>query len=238
MYEVFDKDGKSLALFYTDYFKRDNKGGGAWMSNFVDQSKLNGTKPVIYNVANFTKPAPGQPALLSYDDVITMFHEFGHALHGMFADQEYPSLSGTNTARDFVEFPSQFNEHWVSDPKVFSHFAKHYQSGEAMPQELVDKIKKAEKFNKGYSMTELLSAALLDMHWHMLTADQPQQDVDKFEAESLQKTRSISATCRRATVPAISSTSGVTATPRATTPICGRKCWRTTPSSGSPNTVA
>lgn len=167
-----------------------------------------------------------------------MFHEFGHALHGMFADQEYPSLSGTNTARDFVEFPSQFNEHWVSDPKVFSHFAKHYQTGEAMPQELVDKIKKADKFNKGYSMTELLSAALLDMHWHMLTADQPQQDVDKFEAESLQKTRSISATCRRVTVPAISSTSGVTATPRATTPICGRKCWRTTPSSGSPNTVA
>ncbi|MCA4822346.1 MAG: peptidyl-dipeptidase Dcp [Serratia rubidaea] len=187
VYEVFDKDGKSLALFYTDYFKRDNKGGGAWMSNFVEQSKLNGTKPVIYNVANFTKPAPGQPALLSYDDVITMFHEFGHALHGIFADQEYPSLSGTNTARDFVEFPSQFNEHWARDPKVFAHFAKHYQSGEAMPQELVDKINKADKFNKGYDMTELLSAALLDMHWHMLSADRPQQDVDKFEAQSLQK---------------------------------------------------
>lgn len=187
VYEVFDKDGKSLALFYTDFFKRDNKGGGAWMSNFVEQSKLKGTKPVIYNVANFTKPAPGQPALLSYDDVITMFHEFGHALHGMFADQEYPSLSGTNTARDFVEFPSQFNEHWASDPKVFAHYAKHYKTGEAMPQELVDKIKKADKFNKGYDMTELLSAALLDMHWHMLSADQPQQDVDKFEAESLQK---------------------------------------------------
>ncbi|MBC8953933.1 peptidyl-dipeptidase Dcp [Xenorhabdus sp. PB62.4] len=187
VYEVFDKDGKPLALFYTDYFKRDNKGGGAWMSNFVDQSKLIGTKPVIYNVANFTKPAPGQPALLSYDDVITIFHEFGHALHGMFADQEYPSLSGTNTARDFVEFPSQFNEYWARDPKVFAHYAKHYQTGEAMPQALVDKINKADKFNKGYSMTELLSAALLDMHWHMLTADQPQQDVDKFEARSLQQ---------------------------------------------------
>ncbi|HDJ1439110.1 peptidyl-dipeptidase Dcp [Serratia rubidaea] len=187
VYEVFDKDGKSLALFYTDYFKRDNKGGGAWMSNFVEQSKLNGTKPVIYNVANFTKPAPGQPALLSYDDVITMFHEFGHALHGIFADQQYPSLSGTNTARDFVEFPSQFNEHWARDPKVFAHFAKHYQTGAAMPQELVDKINKADKFNKGYDMTELLSAALLDMHWHMLSADQPQQDVDQFEAQSLQK---------------------------------------------------
>ncbi|MBJ2064965.1 peptidyl-dipeptidase Dcp [Serratia odorifera] len=187
VYEVFDKDGKSLALFYTDFFKRDNKGGGAWMSNFVEQSKLNGTKPVIYNVANFSKPAPGQPALLSYDDVITMFHEFGHALHGMFADQQYASLAGTNTARDFVEFPSQFNEHWARDPKVFAHFAKHYQTGEAMPQALVDKINKADKFNKGYDMTELLAAALLDMHWHMLTADQPQQDVDKFEAQSLQK---------------------------------------------------
>ncbi|CAM4174613.1 peptidyl-dipeptidase Dcp [Serratia silvae] len=187
VYEVFDKDGQSLALFYTDFFKRDNKGGGAWMSNFVEQSKLNGTKPVIYNVSNFTKPAAGQPALLSYDDVITLFHEFGHALHGMFADQQYPSLSGTNTARDFVEFPSQFNEHWASDPKVFAHFAKHYQTGEAMPQELVDKINKADKFNKGYAMTELLAAALLDMHWHMLGADQPQQDVDKFEAASLRQ---------------------------------------------------
>ncbi|WP_447878882.1 peptidyl-dipeptidase Dcp [Serratia fonticola] len=187
VYEVFDKDGQSLALFYTDFFKRDNKGGGAWMSNFVEQSKLNGTKPVIYNVSNFTKPAAGQPALLSYDDVITMFHEFGHALHGMFADQQYPSLSGTNTARDFVEFPSQFNEHWVSDPQVFAHFAKHYQTGEAMPQVLVDKINKADKFNKGYAMTELLAAALLDMHWHMLGADQPQQDVDKFEAVSLRQ---------------------------------------------------
>ncbi|UAN65378.1 peptidyl-dipeptidase Dcp [Serratia sp. JSRIV006] len=187
VYEVFDKDGQSLALFYTDFFKRDNKGGGAWMSNFVEQSKLNGTKPVIYNVSNFTKPASGQPALLSYDDVITMFHEFGHALHGMFADQQYPSLSGTNTARDFVEFPSQFNEHWASDPQVFAHFAKHYQTGEAMPQALVDKINKADKFNKGYAMTELLAAALLDMHWHMLCADQPQQDVDKFEAASLRQ---------------------------------------------------
>lgn len=187
VYEVFDKNGQSLALFYADLFKRDKKGGGAWMSNFVEQSKLNGTKPVIYNVANFTKPAAGQPALLSYDDVITLFHEFGHALHGMFADQEYPSLSGTNTVRDFVEFPAQFNEHWASDPQVFAHFAKHYQTGEAMPQALVDKINKADKFNKGYTMTELLAAALLDMHWHMLAANQPQQDVDKFEAASLQQ---------------------------------------------------
>ncbi|SFU77404.1 peptidyl-dipeptidase Dcp [Xenorhabdus koppenhoeferi] len=187
VYEVFDNDGKPLALFYTDNFKRDNKGGGAWMNNFVGQSKLIGTKPVIYNVTNFTKPAPGQPALLSYDEVIILFHEFGHALHGMFADQKYPSLSGTNTARDFVEFPSQLNEYWARDPKVFAHYARHYQTGEAMPQALVDKINKADKFNKGYLMTEMLSAALLDMHWHMLATDQPQKDVDKFEEESLQQ---------------------------------------------------
>ncbi|PHM30085.1 peptidyl-dipeptidase Dcp [Xenorhabdus innexi] len=186
VYEVFDKDGQQLALFYTDYFKRDNKAGGAWMSNFVDQSKLFGTKPVIYNVGNYTKPAPGQPALLSYDDVITTFHEFGHALHGMFADQMYPTLSGTSTARDFVEFPSQINEYWAKDPKVFANYARHYQTGEVMPQALIDKINQADKFDKGYKMTELLSAALLDMHWHMLTADQPQQDVNQFEVASLQ----------------------------------------------------
>ncbi|KZC30694.1 UNVERIFIED_ORG: dipeptidyl carboxypeptidase, partial [Rhodanobacter sp. FW104-R5] len=158
VFEVFDQDGKSLALFYTDYFKRDNKGGGAWMDNLVTQSKLLGTKPVIFNVCNFSKPAAGQPALLSFDDVITMFHEFGHALHGIFADEQYPTLSGTNTARDFVEFPSQFNEHWATDPKVFAHYAKNYQTGEPMPQALVDKMKKAGKFNKGYDMTELVAA--------------------------------------------------------------------------------
>ena len=187
VFEVFDKDGKSLALFYCDYFKRDNKNGGAWMDSFMQQSKLLGTKPVIYNVANFTKPAPGQPALLSTDDVITMFHEFGHGLHGLFADEQYPTLSGTQTARDFVEFPSQFNEHWAFDPKVFANYAKHYKTGEPMPQALVDKIKKAQLFNKGYDMTELVAAAMLDMNWHMLTADQPKQDVDAFEAAALKK---------------------------------------------------
>jgi peptidyl-dipeptidase Dcp len=187
VFEVFDKDGKSMALAYFDYFKRDNKNGGAWMDNFVQQSKLLGTKPVIYNVANFTKPAPGQPALLSTDDVITMFHEFGHGLHGLFADSQYPALSGSQTARDFVEFPSQFNEHWAFDPKVFAHYATHYQTHQPMPQELVDKIKKAQLFNKGYDMTELVAAAMLDMNWHMLTSDQPKQDVDAFEATALKK---------------------------------------------------
>ncbi|SEW12666.1 peptidyl-dipeptidase Dcp [Luteibacter sp. 329MFSha] len=185
VFEVFDKDGSSMALFYADFFKRDNKNGGAWMSNLVDQSKLLGNKPVVYNVTNFTKPASGQPALLSFDDVTTMFHEFGHALHGMFANSQYPSLSGANTARDFVEFPSQFNEQWASDPKVFANYAKHYQTGAAMPAELVAKIKKAGTFNQGYAMSELISAALLDMRWHMLPAGGAKQDVDAFEATAL-----------------------------------------------------
>jgi len=142
---------------------------------------------VIYNVANFTKPADGQPALLSLDDVVTMFHEFGHGLHGLFSDVEYPTLSGTATARDFVEFPSQFNEHWATDPKVFANYAKNYKDGKPMPQELVDKLRKAGLFNKGYDMTELVAAAMLDMNWHMLSADEPKQNADEFEAAALKK---------------------------------------------------
>jgi peptidyl-dipeptidase Dcp len=189
VFDVFDKDGSQLGLFYCDYFKRDNKSGGAWMDNMVTQSKLLGTKPVIYNVCNFTKPAPGQPALISYDDAKTMFHEFGHGLHGLFANQQYPTLSGANTARDFVEFPSQFNEHWALDPKVFAHYAVHYKTGAPMPQALVDKIKKAATFNQGYALTEALAAADLDLQWHTLGPDAPLLDVDKFEAGALQKTR-------------------------------------------------
>ncbi len=186
VFEVFDKDGTSMALAYFDYFKRDNKIGGAWMDNMVTQSTILGTKPVIYNVCNFTKPAPGQPALISFDDVTTMFHEFGHGLHGIFASQKYPSLSGSATARDFVEFPSQFNEHWASDPKVFKNYAVHYQTKQPMPQELVDKITKAKGFNQGYALTELLAAASLDMKWHTIGADAPLEDVDKFETSALQ----------------------------------------------------
>lgn len=188
VFDVFDKDGSQLALFYCDYFKRDNKRGGAWMSNLVGQSKLMGTKPVIYNVANLAHPAEGQPALLTFDEVTTMFHEFGHALHGLFASQTYPSLSGTSVARDFVEFPSQFNEHWALDPKVFKHYALHYKTGQPMPQELVDKIKKAATFNQGYNFTELLSADYLDMQWHTLPPGTIVKDVDKFEADALHKT--------------------------------------------------
>jgi peptidyl-dipeptidase Dcp len=189
VFEVFDVDGKPLALAYFDYFKRDNKDGGAWMSEFVGQSKLLGRLPVIYNVANFQKPAPGQPTLISFDDVTTMFHEFGHGLHGIFADTEYSSLSGPNVPRDFVEFPSQFNEHWASYPQVFNHFARHYKTGEPMPAELVAKIKKAAKFNQGYKVTEALAAAQLDMQWHTLPANAPLQDVDVFEKEALAKTK-------------------------------------------------
>lgn len=185
VYEVFDKDGSSMALFYTDYFQRDNKGGGAWMGNFVNQSLLLGTRPVIYNVANFAKPATGQPALLSWDDVVTLFHEFGHTLHGLFAAQEYASLSGTSTPRDFVEFPSQFNEHWADEPSVFANYARHYQTGAPMPADLLTKIANASRFNKGYEMTELLAAALLDMRWHMLDASQPELSVDAFQSAAL-----------------------------------------------------
>jgi peptidyl-dipeptidase Dcp len=185
VYTVYDKDGSELGLMYFDYFKRDNKSGGAWMSNFVGQSYLLKTKPVIYNVANFTKPAAGKPALISFDDATTMFHEFGHALHGLFASQAYPTLSGTNTARDWVEFPSQFNEHWALDPKVLANYAKDYRTGAPMPQALVDKIKKAAKFNQGYALGETVEAATLDMDWHSLAASAPRQDVDAFEKNAL-----------------------------------------------------
>jgi peptidyl-dipeptidase Dcp len=157
------------------------------MSNFVNQSKLLGTKPVIYNAANFTKPAPGQPALLSFDDVVTMFHEFGHGLHGLFASQVYPTLSGTSVARDFVEFPSQFNENWALDPAVLAHYARDYRTGAPMPQALVDKIKRAAKFNQGYALGEVIAAAQLDIAWHTLPASAPRQETDAFEAAALAK---------------------------------------------------
>jgi peptidyl-dipeptidase Dcp len=187
VFEVFDANGKSLALWYCDYFKRDNKNGGAWMDNFVAPSKLLGTLPVVYNVANFSKPAPGQPTLLSFDDVTAMFHEFGHALHSMFADTKYPTLAGAEVPRDFVEFPSQFNEHWASYPAVFNNYAKNYKSGAAMPAELAAKIKKSETFNQGYAFTEILAAAELDMQWHTLPAGAPLESPDAFETKALQK---------------------------------------------------
>jgi peptidyl-dipeptidase Dcp len=183
VFEVFDRDGTSMALFYADYFKRDNKGGGAWMDTFVDPSGLRGTKPVVYNVANFTKPAPGRLALLTFADVTTMFHEFGHALHGLFAHVQYPIL--LNTPRDFVEFPSQINEHWALEPEVFAKYARHYQTGAPMPQDLVERIKRSRTFNQGYATTEYLAAALLDLAWHTLPGKTPDQDVESFERQAL-----------------------------------------------------
>ncbi len=185
-YEVFDHDGTSLAIYYLDFYTRDSKSGGAWMSNFVEQSHLLGTKPVIVNCFNYQKPAPGKSSLISYDDVTTMFHEFGHSIHGIFANQKYPSISGTNTPRDFVEFPSQINEHWALDPIVLKNYALHYETKKPIPQNLVDKIKKAATFNQGYMTTELVSAAAMDMDWHTVNNNADFLPALDFEKKSLQ----------------------------------------------------
>ena len=185
VFEVFDADGRSLALYYGDYFQRGNKSGGAWDDSFVDQSALLGTRPVVVNVLNLPKPAAGHPALLSFDDVKGLFHEFGHALHGMFSNIRYPTLGGT--PRDWVEMPSQFNEHWALEPAVFTHYARHYQTGEPIPPALVERIRKTKTFNEGYATTEYLAAALLDLAWHTLPVDALQAQVDAFEKSALQR---------------------------------------------------
>ena len=186
-FEVFDADGAPIALFYADYYARPNKQGGAWCDALVPPSDLLSRRPVVVNVASFTKPAAGQPALISFDDVTTMFHEFGHALHAIFSKQHYPSQAGFNMPRDVIEFPSQFNEHWALDPAVFASYARHYQTGAPMPVEMVDKIKRARTFNQGYMLTEYLAAALLDLEWHALPAGAPLQTPDTFEAAALHK---------------------------------------------------
>ncbi|MBO9510288.1 M3 family metallopeptidase [Erythrobacter sp. A6_0] len=192
VYTVFDRDGSELGLFYFDPYQRPSKRGGAWMSNFVEQSDLWGTKPVIYNVLNIPKAPEGEPQLVSFDWVNTAFHEFGHALHGFFADQRYESLSGTATARDFVEYPSQVHEMWATWPSVLSNYAKHYKTGETIPAEMIEKIEAASKFNQGYDFGETVEAALLDMKWSALTPqeaaalDTPEK-VDAFERRSLEE---------------------------------------------------
>jgi peptidyl-dipeptidase Dcp len=186
-YEVFDKDAKSMAIYYLDFYTRDNKSGGAWMNNFVSQSHYLKQKPVIVNVFNFAKPVNGNPSLISYDDVTTMFHEFGHTLHGLFANQQYVTLSGTAVPRDYVEFPSQINEHAALDPTVLKNYAVHYQTKEAIPEALLEKIKKAETFNKGYIVTELLAAATLDMAWHSVEKESDFKPTLQFENDALQK---------------------------------------------------
>ena len=186
-YEVFDKDGSSMAIYYLDFYTRDNKNGGAWMNNFVNQSHYLKQKPVIVNVFNFAKPTGTNPSLISFDDVTTMFHEFGHTLHGLFANQQYVSLSGTAVPRDYVEFPSQINEHAALDPVVLKNYAIHFQTKEVIPQTLIDKIMKATSFNQGYAITELLAAATLDMTWHMATNQSQLKPTLEFEQEALAK---------------------------------------------------
>ena len=188
VFEVYDDTGKPLGLIYFDYFRRANKSGGAWMDNFVVQSTLLHHLPVVYNVANFTKPAPGHPALISIGDAVTMFHEFGHGLNSLFADEVYPSLSGTNTARDFVEFPSQFDERWALYPAVLRHYALNDRTGKPMPVALMDKILRARNFNAGYSVGEELAAAELDMQWHTLPWSAPLENADTFERAALKRT--------------------------------------------------
>ncbi len=187
VFEVFDADGKGLALFIADYFARDNKQGGAWMNAYLEQSRLLGLKAVVSNNLNFPRPAPGQPVLLSFEDVTALFHEFGHALHGMLSNVNYPSLSGTETPQDFVEYPSQYNEMWAREPQVLAHFAHHYQSGEAMPPQLLAKVLAAQQFNEGYAITEYVAAALLDLSWYELRAAQVPApgDVSAFETATL-----------------------------------------------------
>jgi peptidyl-dipeptidase Dcp len=187
VFEVFDADGSAIALFYADYFARPNKQGGAWCDDLVAPSGLLQRKPVVVNVASFTKPAPGQPALIGFEDVTTMFHEFGHALHTIFSNQYYPGQNGFHVPRDMVEFPSQFNEHWALDPGVFAHYARHYETGAEMPADLAEKLKRAKVFNQGYLLTEYLAAALLDLEWHGLSASFPLQTPDVFEAAALKK---------------------------------------------------
>ena len=188
VFDIIDTTGEVIGLFYGDYYARDNKSGGAWMSSFLSQSTLLEQQPVITQNCNYVKPAAGQPCLLSWDDVTTLFHEFGHALHGMLSAQKYPRFSGTATSTDFVEFPSQVNENFALVPAVFNNFARHYKTGDVMPTDLADKLRKASRFNQGYATTEYLAAALLDLEWHSLAADAPLvTDVDGFEAAALKK---------------------------------------------------
>ncbi|MGM0589361.1 MAG: M3 family metallopeptidase [Bacteroidota bacterium] len=187
VFNVYDEDGSQIGLFYADYFERDSKRGGAWMNNFVGQSHLLDKKPVIVNVMNIPPPAEGEPALISFDNVSTMFHEMGHAVHGLFSDVKYPSQSGTSVPRDFVEFPSTFEEDWAIQPEVLKNYAMHYETGEQIPQELLDKVIEARNFNQGFDTQEYLGATMLDLEWHMLGTEEIPEDVMAFEKQALAK---------------------------------------------------
>ncbi|MCJ8304771.1 M3 family metallopeptidase [Shewanella sp.] len=187
-WEVYDKDGSLMAIFMGDYYVRDSKRGGAWMNSYRQQYKMNGvdSKPIIVNVLNYPRPSAGEPSLLTFDEASTLFHEFGHALHGMLSDVQYRSQAGTSVPRDYVEFPSQVMENWMTQPEVLAQFAKHYKTGEVIPQELVKKIQAASKFNQGFATVEYMAATKLDLDWHTVTDFTP-KDAAKFEAESLNK---------------------------------------------------
>ena len=187
VYELFEADGSPLGLYYGDFYTRESKRGGAWMSELVTPSKLFGQKPVIYNVCNYTPPTEQLPCLLSFSEVETLFHEFGHALHAFFAEQQYATLAGTAVARDFVEFPSQFNEYWALHPEVLPHYARHYLSQEVITPSLIEKLKASHDFNRGYAFCEVLASAYLDMQWHTLPASAQVTEVDAFENESVKR---------------------------------------------------
>ncbi|MEO2034722.1 MAG: M3 family metallopeptidase [Planctomycetaceae bacterium] len=187
VFDVLDTDGSQIGLFYIDFFKRDSKRGGAWMSSWVNQSELLHTKPVVVNVLNNPRPAEGEPALISFDNVTTLFHEMGHGVHGLFSDVTYPSVSGTATPRDFVEFPSTFEEDWCIQPEILSNYARHHETGKPIPTELLEKVIRASKFNQGFDTLEYMAAALLDLEWHTLSADEIPDDIEAFEAATLKK---------------------------------------------------
>lgn len=187
VFEVFDADGSPLGLFLGDYYARASKRGGAWMNSFVEQSELLGERAVVVNNFNFAKPPAGEPTLLTFDEVTTVFHEFGHALHGLLSAVRYPTVSGTNVPRDFVEYPSQVNEMWMLWPEVLANYARHYRTGEPLPQHLAERLQEAARYGQGFATTEYLAAALLDQAWHTLSADDRVEDVERFEAQALEK---------------------------------------------------
>ena len=185
VFDVYNEDGSRLGLFYGDFFARDSKRGGAWMSSYVSQSHLLDKKPVIVNVLNIPKPAAGEPALISFDNATTLFHEMGHAVHGLFSDVKYPSQSGTSVPRDYVEFPSTFQEDWAIHPEVLANYAVHYETGETIPQDLLNKLIEAREFNQGFDTYEYLASTLVDMQWHLLNESELPENVSEFERETL-----------------------------------------------------
>ncbi|GAA3296218.1 M3 family metallopeptidase [Arthrobacter citreus] len=237
VWEVKNDDGSPLGLFLGDYYTRDTKAGGAWMNSLVHQSALLGTRAVVINNLNIPKPPAGEPTLLSFDEVVTAFHEFGHALHGLFSDVAYPQFSGTAVPRDFVEYPSQVNEMWMLWPEVVANFARHHETGEPLPSEAIDRIEAASTWGEGFGTTEYLGAALLDLAWHELSPARPSPIRSSSRRTPWQKREWPWTSCRRATAPATSSIFSPAVTRPPTTPTSGVRSWTRTPWSGSRKTA-